>query len=197
MALTIAFVRRRGDRDRVYVTRGDASSIFWDFPTYDDRLPHDLCHLVVEEGFGIGGGFWGMVDRGVEVRLVDNQATLMLGGSPLAEQPGVDLSDLMRAEAAVAALGPAGPAAEEHGVRCRRVRRRRRWIPSGGGWTIWADGGAPWATARPSRSPTPVAAPPGSATPVEPSKPPGSGQAGVGHGRRSHQVGGPGRDGPR
>lgn len=77
----------------------------WAFPTYGDGLPHDLCHLVVEDELGLLDGFWGLVDQQVEVGLVDNQATLMRDGRPLADQPGVDLSGLTQAEAAVAALG--------------------------------------------------------------------------------------------
>jgi len=106
VALTVAFVRHRERRDRIYVTRHDGTTTAWDFPTYGDRLPHDLVHLVVEDGLGIVNGFWGMVDSGVEVRLIDNQATLVADGRPLVEQPGIDFSDLMRAEEAVALLGP-------------------------------------------------------------------------------------------
>jgi hypothetical protein len=108
MAMQVAFARRRDRRDRVYVTRQDGSSTAWDFPSYGDRLPHDLCHLVVEEGLGIVNGFWGLVEQGVEVRLVDDQATLVRDGKPLVQQVGIDFSDLMQAEAAVALLGPTG-----------------------------------------------------------------------------------------
>lgn len=113
MTLKVSFVRHRERRDRIYVTRQDGTSIFWDFPSYGDRLPHDLCHLVVEEGLGIENGFWGMADRGVEVTLIDNQATLVKDGRPLVEQPGIDFSDLMRAEEAVALLGPTGVHTEQ------------------------------------------------------------------------------------
>jgi hypothetical protein len=68
---------------------------------------------VVEEGLGIVDGFWGLVDQGVEVRLVDNQATLVRDGRPLVEQPGVDFSDLMQAEEAVALLEPTGIVTEQ------------------------------------------------------------------------------------
>ena len=106
MGLTVAFVRHRERRDRIYVTRQDGTSTFWDFPSYGDRLPHDLIHLVVEDGLGIVNGFWGMVESGVEVTLIDNQATLVADGKLLVEKPGIDFSDLMRAEEAVALLGP-------------------------------------------------------------------------------------------
>ncbi len=105
--LEVAFVRRRGARDRVYVTRADGTTTGWDFPGYGDWLPHDLCHLVVEQELGLADGFWDLVDRGVEVGLVNNQPTLLRDGSPLVEQPDVELRGLMEAEAAVAALtGP-------------------------------------------------------------------------------------------
>ena len=112
--LEATFVRRRGGRDRVYVTRTDATSTGWDFPSYGDGLPHDLCHLVVEDELGLKHGFWGLVDQGVEVRLVKNQATLILGGTALAEHANFDFTGLMEAEAAVALL--AGPAAAFPGL---------------------------------------------------------------------------------
>jgi hypothetical protein len=116
MGLQVSFVRHRQRRDRVYVTRHDGSSTAWDFPSYGDRLPHDLCHLVVEEELGIVDGFWGLVDQGVEVELVDNQATLVRDGSPLVVQPGVDFSDLVGAEEAVALLAPTGIVTEQVGA---------------------------------------------------------------------------------
>lgn len=105
--LRATFVRRRGSRDRVYVTRTDGTSTGWDFPSYGDGLPHDLCHLVVEHELRLANGFWGLVDEGVEVRLVNNEATLVRDGERLVDLPDVDLSGLLDAEAAVAAL--AGP----------------------------------------------------------------------------------------
>jgi len=106
--LEVTFVRRRGDRDRVYVAREDGTSTGWDFPSYGDGLPHDLCHLVVEDELGLTDGFWGLVDQGVDVGMVDNSATLIRHGKPLVGEAGVDLAGLNRAEAAVAVL--AGPA---------------------------------------------------------------------------------------
>lgn len=98
----------------MYVTREDGTSTSWDFPSYGDGLPHDLCHLVVEGELGLADGFWGLVDSGVDVGLVDNQATLVHGSRPLAEQAGFDLSGLLEAEAVVAAL--AGPATAVGGI---------------------------------------------------------------------------------
>ena len=119
--MEVAFVRRRGSRDRVYVTRGDGTSTGWDFPSYGDWLPHDLCHLVVEEELRLKDGFWGLVDRGVEVGLVNNQATLIRDGKPLVEHPEVNLTGLMEAEAAVAALsGPAGSMLHRSAGSCAR-----------------------------------------------------------------------------
>jgi hypothetical protein len=115
MAMEVSFVRRRGRRDRVYVTRSDGSSTAWDFPSYGDRLPHDLCHLVVEQELGIVNGFWGLVDQGVDVMLVDDQATLVRDGRPLVQHLGVDFSDLMAAEESVALLSPIGLSTEERG----------------------------------------------------------------------------------
>jgi hypothetical protein len=103
--LEVTFVRRRGSRDRVYVSRADGTTVDWAFPSYGDGLPHDLCHLVVEDGLALTEGFWGLVDQGVEVALVNNQATLVRDGTPLTEIAGANFSGLMQAEMAVASLG--------------------------------------------------------------------------------------------
>src|SRR5436190_1128700 len=64
--LKASFVRTVGERDRIYVVRSDGSEVNWAFPAYGDALPHDLIHLVVEAAFGVGLGFWGRVDAGVD-----------------------------------------------------------------------------------------------------------------------------------
>ena len=102
--LRATFVRKRGHRDHVYVVRSDDSTLDWAFPSYGDGLPHDFCHLVVEDGLGLADGFWGLIDAHVDVSLRDNQATLVRGGMPLVEEPGIDFSGLRRAEDAVAVL---------------------------------------------------------------------------------------------
>jgi hypothetical protein len=102
MVLEASFVKHRQRRDRIYVRRQDGTSVSWDFPSYGDGLPHDLIHLVVENGLGLDDGFWGLIDGGVDVTLIDNQATLVGHGTALADQPGVDLSGLDRAEQMVA-----------------------------------------------------------------------------------------------
>ncbi len=119
--LEVSFVRNRGGRDRVYVTRSDGTSTGWDFPTYGDGLPHDLCHLVVEDGLGLASGFWGLVDQHVDVGLVNNEPTLMRDGKPLVEQPGVAFTGLTQAEEAVALL--VDPAVEVEQVRRRSGAR--------------------------------------------------------------------------
>jgi hypothetical protein len=105
VTLRIAFVRHRGRRDRIYVTRSDSSTLSWDFPSYGDGLPHDLVHLVVETGLGMVDGFWGLVDSGVDVTLMDNQASLVREGRLLVDEPGFDAASLRRAEEAVAVIG--------------------------------------------------------------------------------------------
>jgi hypothetical protein len=116
MVMKVSFVRHRGQRDHVYVTRSDGSSAGWDFPSYGNDLPHDLCHLIVEDALGIAHGFWGLVDLGTEVELVNNQAMLVRGGKPLVEDPSVDFSDLNKAEQAVALVGPVGLRSEQIGA---------------------------------------------------------------------------------
>jgi len=92
----------------VYVTRADGTSTGWDFPSYGDGLPHDLCHLVVEEELKLSGGFWGLIDQGFEIAVVNGEGALLHNGRPLHEEAGSALSSLIEAEAAVADL--AGPA---------------------------------------------------------------------------------------
>jgi hypothetical protein len=116
MAMQVSFVRHRGRRDHVHVMRSDGSSADWAFPSYGNELPHDLCHLVVEDALGIAEGFWGLLDEGMDVALVDNQATLVRNGRPLIEDPSVDFSDLNSAEQAVALLSSIGMHTEEVGT---------------------------------------------------------------------------------
>jgi len=142
----------------VYVTREDGTATSWNFPSYGDVLPHDLCHLVVEDELGLTDGFWGLVDRGVDVGLVNDQATLVRGSRPLAEQAGFDLSGLLVAEAAVAAL--AGPAnavddvdelpvsAEPEAIsairdRLRQLSERWRKLDDGAAITLQFHGSSP------------------------------------------------------
>ena len=52
--IQVSFFRNRRGRDRVYVTRSDGTAAGWDFPTYCDGLPHDLCHLAGPQfGFSV------------------------------------------------------------------------------------------------------------------------------------------------
>jgi len=115
--LDVTFVRRRGSRDRVYVMRSDGTSIEWDFPSYGDGLPHDLCHLVVEDELALANGSWGLVDQGVGIGLINNEAVLMRDGTRLAAEVGVDLSDLVGAEHAVAVLAGTMVAGEHRRAR--------------------------------------------------------------------------------
>ena len=113
--LKVSFVRSPRRRDRVYVTRSDGTSTGWEFPSYGDGLPHDLCHLVVEDGLGLSEGFWGLVDQHVDVGLVDNKPTLMRDGKPLVEQPSVDFAGLTKAEEAVALFTAQGVEVDQMG----------------------------------------------------------------------------------
>lgn len=157
--LEAAFVRRRGGPDRVYVTRADGTSTGWDFPSYGDWLPHDLCHLVVEEELALTDGFWGLVDLGIEVGLVNNQATLMRDGAPLVEHAQLDLTGLMEAEAAVAALtGPGSTEAVALPIEAvATIRRRLQALAER--WRALDDGDA--ITLTFSRQRREVATPPG------------------------------------
>ncbi len=102
--LQVTFVRFPGERDAVYATRADGTTTSWRFPSYGDWLPHDMCHLIVEDVLGLRDGFWGLVERGASVELINGEATLVRGGVPLAQQAGADLAGLRAAEAVVARL---------------------------------------------------------------------------------------------
>jgi hypothetical protein len=93
-----AFVRSVGERDRIHVTRSDGSEASWPFPTYGDRLPHDLVHLVVEAAFGLSRGFWGRVDEGADPKRIGDQAN-RAGGADKYAAYGPDQRELMLAEA--------------------------------------------------------------------------------------------------
>jgi hypothetical protein len=145
--LKAAFVRRRGRRDRVYATRSDGSSTSWDFPSDGDELPHDLCHLVVEDALRLDRGFWGLIDKGAEVRPIRNESTLVRNGVPLAQCPGVDLTGLLHAEAAVAdmvgaLLSEGDQALDEAGVGSGVdvVTIRRRLLELRALWSELPDG---------------------------------------------------------
>ena len=111
--LSASFTRRPGERDLVHVVRTDGTETEWEFPGYGDALPHDLVHFVVEQGLGLKDGFWGLLDDGAEVVWVSDQAVLSRNGEPLRE-PAVNFSGLVKAEEAVALLGP-GPSSNRPG----------------------------------------------------------------------------------
>ncbi len=149
--LTATFVRHRGGRDHIYVTRADGTEVHWQFPASGDGLPHDLVHLVVESGLEMRDGFWGLIDRGADVAVVDNEPTLVRGGRPLVEDTAFDGDGLRAAEAAVGGLGPPGdgvqrgyviPAAyvppELAAVRLRLLDLQRDWaaLPDRGSITV-------------------------------------------------------------
>jgi hypothetical protein len=112
--LTVTFTRRPAQHDLVHVVRTDGTETEWGFPNRGDALPHDLVHFVVEQGIGLIDGFWGLIDDGVEVVISGDQVVLSRDGEPLRE-PAVDLSGLVKAEEAVALLGPK-PALESVGA---------------------------------------------------------------------------------
>ena len=146
--LTATFVRRHSGKDRVYVTRTDGTTTGWDFPSYGDGLPHDLCHLVVEDELGIMDGFWGLIDRGVDVGMVDNQPTLMNQGRPLTQEPGANITALVGAEEVVAALTGVGTTLGgelEGQARIERevtARLRKRLMALQTEWANLEDGGS-------------------------------------------------------
>ncbi len=146
--LKATFVRRLDGRDRVYVTRTDGTTTGWDFPSYGAGLPHDLCHLVVEDELAMTDGFWGLVDDGVEVGVVDNRATLMRTERPLTHGPGADIQGLLAAERAVAAWTGIGVAATgEYGGQMRIdpeivAQLTKRLMALQAHWADLEDGGS-------------------------------------------------------
>jgi hypothetical protein len=129
--LKVSFVRHPGERDHIYVEREFGTPCDWTFPTYGDQLPHDLCHLVVEEMLQISNGFWGLVDQGMEVQLIDDQGTLVEDGRPLSEHVQFNSIDLVRAEEAVALLAPTGMQIEMAGPLAVALRSRDAGVSIG------------------------------------------------------------------
>jgi hypothetical protein len=56
--------------------RTDGTETEWEFPSYGEALPHDLVHFAVEQGLGLNDGFWGLLDDGAEVVMVNDQSRL-------------------------------------------------------------------------------------------------------------------------
>src|SRR5918999_3985156 len=96
--LEATFVRTVGEKDRIYVTRSQGSTVSWVFATYGEALPHDLVHLVVESAFGIAEGFWGRVDAGTDPAAITHEANRK-GGRDKYAAFGADQSQLQLAEA--------------------------------------------------------------------------------------------------
>jgi hypothetical protein len=94
-ALLATFLREGGGPDRIAVRRSDGSGVSWRFPTYHGTLPHDLVHLVVEAGFGLRRGFWGLVDGGADPAHVNEMAARSRDGF---RGFGDDRSELLMAE---------------------------------------------------------------------------------------------------
>ena len=99
--LRATFVRQRGKRDSVYVTRSDLTTTSWLFPSYGEGLPHDLVHLVVEACFGLRQAFWGRVDDGADPARI-NQHANRTGGPDKYRAFGPDQRAIMVAEALAA-----------------------------------------------------------------------------------------------
>ena len=95
--LKASFVRTVGERDRVYVTRSDGSTVNWVFATYGDAPPHDLIHLVVEAAFGVAQGFWGRVDAGADPGAIMEEANRLGGPNKFASFDS-ERSELLLAE---------------------------------------------------------------------------------------------------
>jgi hypothetical protein len=95
--LSASFVRTLGERDRIYVTRTDGSSVSWAMASYGDAPPHDLVHLVVESVFGLAQGFWGRVNGGVDPGAVTREANRR-GGRDKYAAFGPDQAELQLAE---------------------------------------------------------------------------------------------------
>jgi hypothetical protein len=121
--LEASFVRVIGERDRIYVTRSDGSSVSWVFTSYGDDLPHDLVHLVVESAFGVTQGFWGRVDAGADPGAIAREANRK-GGRDKYAGYGADQAQLQLAEALAnvrwrAADATAGALIEQAAAACR------------------------------------------------------------------------------
>ena len=59
MDIVVIKGERPGERERMWITRNDGSTV--DFPIH---MGHDLPHLVVESWFGLEFGFWGLIAAG-------------------------------------------------------------------------------------------------------------------------------------
>lgn len=110
--LQASFVRVVGERDRIYVTRSDGSTVSWVFTSYGEELPHDLVHLVVESAFGVAAGFWGRVDAGADPGAITREANRK-GGRDKYAAYGPDQTELQLAESLANVRWLAGAATAE------------------------------------------------------------------------------------
>jgi hypothetical protein len=122
--LTASFVRTVGERDRIYVTRTDGTTVDWVMTSYGDDLPHDLVHLVVESAFGLRQGFWGRVNGGADPGAISREANRK-GGRDKYAAYGADQAELQLAEALANARwlddAPVATLAEQAAAQCRQL----------------------------------------------------------------------------
>lgn len=101
--MKVTFVKKPGQRDRIYVQRDDGTETSWSFPSYGRGLPHDLVHLLVEAEFGLGDGIWARVAAGADLDRINAQANQ--AGGKIADKYralGDDLSGVLASEALAA-----------------------------------------------------------------------------------------------
>lgn len=67
------FTRPTLGPDRVEARRADGSVASWTCPTYGGSLPHDLVHVMVEAGFELRRGLWGLVEGGLDPALANQR----------------------------------------------------------------------------------------------------------------------------
>ncbi len=74
-----ASFHRAGQSDLVTARRRDGTEVSWRLSTGGARLPHDLVHLVIESGFGLSRGLWGLVDAGADPARINEEASRARG----------------------------------------------------------------------------------------------------------------------
>ena len=97
--MQLTFTKTGKKHNWVRGVRRDGSEVSFPWPDTGATPPHDLVHGVIEQVFGLRGGFWGLVDEGFDVARVKNAAVQATLG--MLRDGARDTTELAQAEALV------------------------------------------------------------------------------------------------
>ncbi len=86
------------DKNWFTVTRTNGTLLSWHWPIEGTLLPHDLCHFVMEQTFGLKRAVWGLIAKGVDWREFHGSGMLQRADEFAHSKIGGDASELIQAE---------------------------------------------------------------------------------------------------